>query len=231
MSGLSPLCTSPESQDALLAQAQQLAGYTLGELASLAGLPIPPDLKRDKGWIGVLLEIWLGASAGSKPEQDFAALGVELKTIPIDRQGRPLETTFVCVAPLTGNSGVSWETSHVRHKLKRVLWIPVEGERAIPLAERRVGSPLLWSPNEEEEQQLRLDWEELMDLIVLGEVERITARHGEVLQLRPKAANSKALTEAIGAHGEPILTLPRGFYLKKNFTAALLARHFMLGGD
>ncbi len=46
-----------------------------------------------------------------------------------------------------------------------------------------------------------MDWEELMDLIVLGEVERITARHGEVLQLRPKAANSKALTEAIGAHG------------------------------
>jgi len=67
-----------------------------------------------------------------------------------------------------------------------------------------------------------------MDMIVLGQVDRITARHGEVLQLRPKAANSKALTEAIGALGEPILTLPRGFYLKKNFTGALLARHFLL---
>ncbi|MBR7443185.1 DNA mismatch repair protein MutH, partial [Klebsiella pneumoniae] len=78
-----------------------------GELAVMAGLTIPNDLKRDKGWIGVLLERWLGASAGSKPEQDFAALGVELKTIPIDSQGRPLETTFVCVAPLTGNSGVT----------------------------------------------------------------------------------------------------------------------------
>ncbi|MGX2013033.1 DNA mismatch repair endonuclease MutH, partial [Enterobacter asburiae] len=143
----------------------------------------------------------------------------------------PLETTFVCVAPLTGNSGVTWESSHVRHKLKRVLWVPVEGDRAIPLAERRVGAPLLWSPNEEEDRQLRMDWEELMDLIVLGQVERITARHGEVLQLRPKAANSKALTEAIGARGEPILTLPRGFYLKKNFTAALLARHFLLSHD
>lgn len=231
MSGLSPLRSPPESEAALLAQAQRLAGYTLGELAALAGLPIPRNLKRDKGWIGVLLEIWLGASAGSKPEQDFAALGVELKTIPIDRQCRPLETTFVCVAPLTGNSGVSWETSHVRHKLNRVLWVPVEGERAIPLAERRVGSPLLWHPSEEEDQQLRMDWEELMDLIVLGNVERITARHGEVLQLRPKAANSKALTEAIGARGEPIFTLPRGFYLKKNFTAALLARHFLLHGD
>lgn len=225
---LAPLLTPPSSETELLTQAQRLAGYSLGDLAALAGLPIPDDLKRDKGWIGMLLELWLGASAGSKPEQDFAALGVELKTIPIDRQGKPLETTFVCVAPLTGNTGVTWETSHVRHKLKRVLWVPVEGERQIPLAERRVGAPLLWSPDEDEEQQLRLDWEELMDMIVLGQVERITARHGEVLQLRPKAANSKALTEAIGAHGEPILTLPRGFYLKKNFTSTLLARHFLL---
>ena len=125
---------------------------------------------------------------------------------------------------------MTWETSHVRHKLKRVLWVPVEGDRSIPLADRRVGSPLLWSPNEEEDQQLRLDWEELMDMIVLGQVERITARHGEFLQLRPKAANAKALTEAIGAQGETILTLPRGFYLKKNFTRTLLARHFLLQG-
>ena len=211
MPTIAPLLSPPQSQEQLLAQAQQLAGYSLGELAQLAGIPIPRDLKRDKGWIGILLEIWLGASAGSKPEQDFAALGVELKTIPIDSSGRPLETTFVCVAPLTGNSGVTWESSHVRHKLKRVLWVPVEGDRAIPLAERRVGAPLLWSPSEEEDRQLRMDWEELMDLIVLGQVERITARHGEVLQLRPKAANSKALTEAVGARGEPIRPLPRGF--------------------
>lgn len=225
-----PLTTPPDTEAKLLAQAQRLAGFTLGELGQMAGLPVPQDLKRDKGWTGILLERWLGASAGSKPEQDFAALGVELKTIPVDNAGRPLETTFVCVAPLTGNSGVVWETSHVRHKLKRVLWIPVEGSREIPLAIRRVGSPLLWSPDEDEERQLRMDWEELMDLIVLGQVESITARHGEVLQLRPKAANSKALTEAVGTEGQRILTLPRGFYLKKNFTRALLARHFLLQG-
>lgn len=223
---LRPFVSPPESESALLKQAEAIAGWTLGELATGANIPVPADLRRDKGWVGGLLELWLGASAGSKPEQDFAALGIELKTIPVNAQGRPLETTFVCVAPLTGNSGVVWETSHVRHKLKRVLWIPVEGDRQIPLAQRHIGSPLLWSPTPEEEQQLRLDFEELMDLIVLGQVERITARHGEVLQLRPKAANARALTEAVGIDGAPILTLPRGFYLKKNFTAALLARYF-----
>ncbi|MBC3248715.1 DNA mismatch repair endonuclease MutH [Serratia fonticola] len=226
MACLSPL--PPENEQQLLARAQALAGFNLGELAARAQVSIPKDLKRDKGWVGMLLEFYLGAMAGSKPEQDFPELGIELKTIPVDAAGNPLETTFVCVAPLTGNSGVTWESSHVRHKLARVLWIPVEGERQIPLAQRRVGSPLLWQPNQEETEMLRRDWEELMDLIVLGQVERITARHGEVLQLRPKAANNKALTEATGEQGQPILTLPRGFYLKKNFTRALLARHFTL---
>lgn len=224
MAGISP--RSPENEPQLLARAQELAGFSLGELAARARIAIPKDLKRDKGWVGMLLELFLGAIAGSKPERDFPDLGIELKTIPIDAAGNPLETTFVCVAPLIGNSGVTWESSHVRHKLARVLWIPVEGERQIPLAQRRIGTPLLWQPNPEEEEMLRRDWEELMDLIVLGWVERITARHGEVLQLRPKAANNKALTEAIGEQGQPILTLPRGFYLKKNFTRALLARHF-----
>ena len=218
----------PEDEASLLTRAQELAGLTLETLAAHAGMPMPADLKRDKGWVGMLLEWHLGASAGSKAEQDFAHLGIELKTIPIDAQGKPLETTFVCVAPLTGNSGVTWLTSHVRHKLARVLWIPVEGGREIPLRERRVGAPLLWSPDVEEDEMLRQDWEELMDMIVLGRVEQITARHGAWLQIRPKAANSKALTEGIGDQGQPIMTLPRGFYLKKSFTGPLLARHFLL---
>ncbi|GAB3525668.1 DNA mismatch repair endonuclease MutH [Photobacterium alginatilyticum] len=219
---------TPQTEQELLSRAHELAGLSLGELAQEAGIVTPPDLKRDKGWVGQLLEWHLGATAGSKPVPDFIELGIELKTIPIGYNGKPLETTFVCVAPLIGLQGLSWENSHIRHKLAKVLWIPVEGERDIALADRRVGSPLLWSPSPDEEQRLRRDWEELMDMIVLGHVEKITARHGEILQLRPKAANSKALTEAYGADGQPIKTLPRGFYLKTHFTAELLERYFIL---
>lgn len=104
----------------------------------------------------------------------------------------------------------------MRNKLSKVLWIPVQGEREIPLAERCVGYPLLWSPSPEEEAQLKADWEELMELIVLGKVAQITAKHGEVLQLRPKAANGRALTEAYGANGRPIKTLPRVFICAPN---------------
>ena len=211
-----------QTEQQLLACAQSIAGMTFGELAQQLQIPVPPNLKRDKGWVGILIEMALGATAGSKAEQDFAHLGIELKTIPINAQGFPLETTFVSLAPLIQNSGVNWQNSHVRHKLSKVLWIPIEGERHIPLAERHIGAPILWQPSPQQEARLRQDWEELMDYIVLGKLEQITARLGDVLQLRPKGANSKALTKGIGKNGEIIDTLPLGFYLRKAFTHEIL---------
>ena len=212
----------PQTLEQLLSQAQSIAGLTFGELADELHIPVPPDLKRDKGWVGMLLERALGATAGSKAEQDFSHLGVELKTLPINAEGYPLETTFVSLAPLVQNSGVKWENSHVRHKLSCVLWMPIEGSRHIPLRERHIGAPILWKPTAEQERQLKQDWEELMDLIVLGKLEQITARIGEVMQLRPKGANSRAVTKGIGKNGEIIETLPLGFYLRKEFTAQIL---------
>lgn len=212
----------PQTLEQLLSQAQSIAGLTFGELADELHIPVPPDLKRDKGWVGMLLERALGATAGSKAEQDFSHLGVELKTLPINAEGYPLETTFVSLAPLVQNSGVKWENSHVRHKLSCVLWMPIEGSRHIPLRERHIGAPILWKPTVEQERQLKQDWEELMDLIVLGKLEQITARIGEVMQLRPKGANSRAVTKGIGKNGEIIDTLPLGFYLRKEFTAQIL---------
>ena len=212
----------PQTLEQLLSQAQSIAGLTFGELADELHIPVPPDLKRDKGWVGMLLERALGATAGSKAEQDFSHLGVELKTLPINAEGYPLETTFVSLAPLVQNSGVKWENSHVRHKLSCVLWMPIEGSRHIPLRERHIGAPILWKPTADQERQLKQDWEELMDLIVLGKLEQITARIGEVMQLRPKGANSRSITKGIGRNGEVIETLPLGFYLRKAFTAGIL---------
>ncbi len=218
----------PKDEKTLLERAFSLSGLTLGEIAKKEGVVVPKDLKREKGWVGLLLEKVLGASAGSRPEPDFPHLGIELKSLPINQQGKPLETTFVCVAPLIGLVGATWHNSHIKNKMSRVLWVPVISERSIPIAERIVGTPFIWSPSIEEEELIALDWQELTDMIVLGEVENITAKHGQVLQLRPKAANNQARTKAINKHGQPFMTLPRGFYLKISFTHMLISKHLRI---
>ncbi|MCL1123120.1 DNA mismatch repair endonuclease MutH [Shewanella surugensis] len=214
----------PQSTAELMERADSMAGLSLGLLAHSHNIVVPKNLKRNKGWVGQLIEHELGAIAGSKPEPDFINLGIELKTIPINHHGKPMETTYVTTAPLLNIQGLTWEKSVVCHKLQQVLWVPVQGERHTPIAERQIGTPILWQPSTEETQQIKQDWEEIMELIALGQVEKITARHGEVLQLRPKAANSKILTESIGENGQLILTNPRGFYLKIAFTHQILSQ-------
>jgi DNA mismatch repair protein MutH len=222
------LATPPQSADELLARAHAFAGLTLGELARRLEVPVPPDLRRAKGWVGGMFEAVLGATASSRAQPDFEELGIELKTLPVTLAGMPLETTFVCTIPLADMAQVEWRQSRVFRKLRRVLWVPVQGERDVPVEARRIGTALLWSPSPEEELDLRFDWEELAGMIGAGRVEDITGHLGRFLQVRPKAADSHARRLGTGADGARISTLPRGFYLRTSFTARILARHFAL---
>jgi len=224
---LSPPNSPPETLEELIRRVELIAGLTLGDLARLARIAIPENFKKQKGWTGQLIEHWLGADAGSKPEQDFVDLGIELKTLPISSTGRVLETTYVCYAHLQGIHGLTWENSNVRNKLQRVLWLPVIGERTISPADRQVASGFLWTPSTEQEQQLKTDWEEHMENISLGHIESLGANQGEVLQMRPKAADGSIVTEVFNSSGDKIKTRPRGFYLRKQFTQQILEQAFM----
>ena len=217
------LITPPASEQELIQRAIRLTGMSLAQIAREIGVAVPMSQREAKGWIGVLMEARLGASAGSLSEPDFQAIGVEMKTLPLNHLGKPRESTYVCTVPLIGNTNLDWLKSNVRRKLNRVLWVPVEADPSLPLASRRVGSPFLWSPGPEQEAVLREDWEELMERISLGELDRLTARQGRYLQIRPKGANAASLTRSITETGESGLTLPRGFYLRASFTHTLLS--------
>lgn len=226
-----PLPLPPPSTEAeLLLRARALSGRTLAWVAGRHGVVVPGDPRRSKGWAGRLMESVLGASAGSRAEPDFPHLGIELKTLPVDRRGLPRESTYVCNAPLDGSLVVPWESSWVRGKLARVLWILVVGGAEDPVGEKRVGGPLLWSPSPEEEALLRSDWDELIALVVGGEHGRLTAHLGKALQVRPKAAHAREMTWALGDEAEWVRTNPRGFYLRPSFTRGIVARHFVVGG-
>ena len=212
----------PESEAELMRRCRVLAGKSLGQVAAELNVAVPASRTRAKGWAGQVIEYYLGATAASLPEPDFQNLGIELKTIPVNRHGRARESTFVCAAPMQAATGLRWADSTVRHKLNRVLWVPLEADPGIPPANSRVGNAFLWSPSQQQLRVIEQDWQELVEMICFGEFDKISAGHGEYLQIRPKAANSASLARATLAGGETGLTLPRGFYLRSRFTNMLL---------
>ncbi len=219
-----PDLPAPDPLAALLAHARSLIGVTLADLADEMGLPVPVGKVRTKGWSGQIIERELGAGEGGLRGPDFAALGVELKTVPVDARLRPLESTAVCQIDPVSIAGESWETSYVRRKLARVLFVALEvPDGAASVGDRRVVGARLFCLQGEDEAILRADFE----LFVRGFFRRgrgaeITGHHGAALQVRPKGRNAADLRRAFGPDGRPVQIGKSGFYLRPGFVGRIL---------
>ena len=211
-----------KNESELLARCQAIEGLSLAQLATALGLIIPSNPLQRKGWVGQAIELALGTTAGNKSSPDFCALGIELKTLPINQLGNPAESTFVTSIPLLTIHKQTWHASQCFSKLKRVLWLPIEGDRRIDFSHRRIGCGVLWSPTAEDEAVLAKDWSDLTFMISTGMLAEIDATMGDYLQVRPKAANGKSLGYCFDEAGNKVLTLPRGFYLRSSFTKTVL---------
>ncbi len=217
---------APASLTALLAHARALVGVELGEIADGLGLPVPPGQVRTKGWPGQILERELGVEAGGVRGPDFAALGVELKTVPVGPNLAPRESTAVCQIDPIAIAADSWETSYVREKLRRVLFVALEIPRDDDsVGARRVAAVRLWMPDPVEERALRADFELFVrDYFRRGRSDEITGHLGQVLQVRPKGKNANDRRDGYDADGRPARVGKCGFYLRAPFVAAILAR-------
>ena len=220
------MAATPQTEEALMELAWSLAGKHLASIAREQGQTVPANLQKHKGWIGELIENALGATAGNAAEPDFKHLGIELKTLPIKANGQASESTHVCTIHLSDLIGQHWEDALLFKKLRSVLWVPIQADKTIPLADRCVGSPFLWHADDEAISLLRADWEELIEMLATGEQSQVSAHMGQVLQVRPKAANSHKLTASSSELGHTVQSLPRGFYLRTEFTNQLLRTYY-----
>ncbi len=216
---------SPNSEQELLERAYALAGKQLSEFQQSCSLVISNN-SYAKGKIGQLIELLLGANNNATPQPDFQTLHIELKTIPVDNLGRPNESTYLCHAQMPPTI-LKWRESLVYKKSQRILWIPIIGSAKSPLLSRTIGQPLLWVQPPYIEAILRRDWEELTMLMLTGQHDMLSANLGQYLQVRPKAANSKVTTLVSLTNGETLPIVPKGFYLRRKLTEAILSTYYI----
>lgn len=216
----------PKDIEELKKRCRKISGKTIKHLASQLNISIPNSLHFTKGLLGQIFEIYLGTNASTKSLPDFVHLGIELKTLPLNEHNKAAESTYVCTASLHHENTFIWEKSRVKQKLSHVLWVPILAHKKTPIEERIIGTPFLWQPNKEEESILKRDWEELSNMLNCGDVENLSAKYGQYLQIRPKAANSRVLIDSLDKYGNQIKVVPKGFYLRARFTNQILRNYF-----
>lgn len=209
----------------LLKFLKYLNNFTLGDIAFRLSIALPNNLRKNKGFIGKLIENFLGLRVNNKVQQDVPNLGVELKIISLVDRYTPSGNISICSVPLIKNTGLTWKYSYFYKKIKKILWVPILKDNSGFIKNYKIIYPFLWTPSYKDLKILRQDWEECMDLVVLGQVENIHSKFGQFLQVSIKSKNKRTCTKGIGKFGEVILTNPRSFYFRKNFISSILKEY------
>lgn len=191
-------------------------GLNISEIAALQG----SLFKSHKGHAGQIIETLLGADGSNAKGPDLPDLGVEIKTLPINLDVKVMENTFVCCISLPFTE-TQFESSDFYLKAKRILFVPIIVKKKGSLSDKVLAEPFLWELNGKDLSIIKQDWIELSSYLRLGSWSSINSTLGEILHIRPKAANSRELSmfQALGGHHR---ILPIGFYLRKSFTQSLV---------
>ncbi|QJC32252.1 hypothetical protein GJT89_02045 [Enterobacteriaceae endosymbiont of Donacia versicolorea] len=206
----------------LLLRAQLIKGFNIIDIARWLNYKIPKNINKDKGIMGKLIEFYLiGKHQNNKSNQDLPYLGIEIKTITINKKNKVINDNFICSFSLINENNFLFYKSKLYNKISKILWIPIIKNINIPFFMNKIGKAFLWKPSNDDKIKLFNDWNNLTKLLILGQINNINSYNGYILLVKNKS-NKKKLTKAIDKNGKIIFVTPKSFYFKKNFLNFIL---------
>ncbi len=163
-------------------------------------------IKNDKGIIGKIIENIFQIKNKNDSDADWNDIGLELKTIPLNKKLNPKELTKICIIK-KNNIKVNWEKSQVYKKIKNILWIPYEGSVKIAISKKRILIPFIYTLTNKEEKIIKNEWEIIIESFLFCNNNNFFIKEGEFLKLNKNKKKS-------------YITI----YLKKKFTKKILKK-------
>jgi len=115
-------------EESIMVRAKMLKGKTLGFISENSPYEKEAFKKSNKGNIGNFIEKhWFGILNNSNPAPDFEEAGIELKVCPIVKRKKvglvTDQRTKICSIDFMKLYDETWESSHVKNKLNKILFI------------------------------------------------------------------------------------------------------------
>lgn len=200
-----------------------------------------------KSLAGRIVETLLGEKSNSRMRADLRNLGIEVKSIPLELRGPTngllLNLTAREPTAITSGQAVfddlssSWRETHLFEKLRAVLWVPVMKHDLERYQTWYIRQPFVWMPSEDEELQLREDFEAIKAYVcgvlqhVVGKTDQMPEmdRHnGLYLRLGTKAKNATTRKDFNLAGVGTFREKPRAWYLRTALTNKLIEQNVRL---
>jgi len=204
----------------------QVVGVPFTELRKYYSRSWTGEAKSNKGFSGNLVNLLLGADAGSDPEPDISSLGIEIKTIPIGDGPTVQWPTKVTSLNYSDLAVTSWPESALFHKLRAVLFVPiVKYDRNSP--ERwYIRRPFMWLPSKPILVQFEKDYNSIRNLVrehKFGDIHsgKPPGGQGVFLMAKPNAAKGN-VRRVYEVNGEKFSLQPKAWMLRESFTQPIV---------
>jgi len=206
-----PRAIEPERFDeAILSRLRQYVGRPL--TAIMQSLSIGDLRGKAKG--AVIVRRALGLSDTTVVEE-FARLGLEVKTVRLSPAGRPYEAMSFPAFRYSELVAEDWEDSDLLSRLNRLLIVPIVGEdRDTPFEDCILRQPFFWTPSADELRVIEREWAMFKSEIASGHADDLTpASRTQLVHVRPKGRNRSDTDDAPGIG--PVVK--KCFWLNKDY--------------
>lgn len=202
----------------ILDRAKEIIGLTINQLT---GNELPLSKNLNKGEIGnIIQEYGFGIKPNSLAEPDFSSASIELKIIPLTKTSkgylRVKERTKVGMINYETLVHENWESSHAKHKLSKILFIPIEHNYTDARESRILDAFLYQVEDVEEYTTIKDDWERTKRLVSEGKAHSLSESQNKILA-PSRSGTSRDKDWTIQPFSSE-KALKRAFSLKQSYT-------------
>ncbi len=129
----------------LLNICNNIKGFSIKLLLKNLNIKLSNKIIFDKGFIGKIIEFYLCSFLKNKKNIcDLYKIGIEIKTIFLNIINLPIYDTCIMSFNLNYFFKLTYINSYFFNKIKKILLIPIIGEKNIPFIYRIIGQPFIY---------------------------------------------------------------------------------------
>ena len=214
---------SKENENTILARASLLIGKNFEDISNLSQHSQGEINNKNKGNAGNFIEQhWFGIKNNSTPEPDFSEAGIELKVCPLKLSKKTLvvkERIKICSINYLTLVDETWDKSHAKRKLNKVLFIFYEYSDNNWQKQKVIDTALWELPSDE--LIIESEWGKTKQTVVNGLAYNLTERGYKVLSPSRSGSGGRDsqgnLKDLVEQPNSTELALKRAFSLKRPF--------------
>ena len=212
-----PVDPAAAFERAVLTHLHSVEGKSIADVAGSTGRPVG----NGKSAAASVVRRFLGEKTKGR-SGDFERFGVEVKVVPIDRTGQPIEATSFPSFIHEELAFESWEDSDLLGRLNRILFVPLERKKGQDQGTAVVRRAFFWSPTEIELRGIATEWGHYRDLIKEGGAATLPKQSQTTyIHVRPKARDASDRDIAPGG----VDVIRKCFWLNQAYVEHIIREH------